>query len=95
MIIFSIYDSKAEAYMLPFFQPTIGTALRSVQIAANDPESMIHRYAEDYTLFQIGTWDERAGVIIMEGAKLSIANLAELRKPEPQMPLFPQSEAAQ
>lgn len=55
---FSIYDSKAEAYLPPFFTTTPALAMRSFQAAANTAEHDFHKYAADYTLFQIGHFDD-------------------------------------
>ena len=63
MNIYAIHDLKAEAYLKPFFAEADGLAIRMFQEAANDPEHGFHKYAEDYTLFAIGVWDERAGVV--------------------------------
>lgn len=53
---FSIYDSKAEAFLTPFFCPTEGVAKRAFAHQANNPEADIHRYPGDYTLFEIGSF---------------------------------------
>ncbi len=65
MMIFSVYDSKARAFMQPFFSPTAGTALRAFKAAANDSEHAFFRHAGDYTLFEIAEWKEQEGVIDM------------------------------
>lgn len=64
MNVYTIYDSKAEAYLTPFFEKTDGLAIRLFQRAANDPEHNFNRYAEDYTLFRIGSFFEQAGELV-------------------------------
>lgn len=61
--IFSVFDAKAGAYLEPFFAPTRGVAIRSFSSAAQDPGHMFHRHCEDYTLFELGEFDEFAGEI--------------------------------
>lgn len=61
MRVFSIHDAKAEAYLQPFFAPNEGVALRYVETACNDLEHEFHRHSEDYTLHEIGGWDEETG----------------------------------
>lgn len=61
MKMFSIKDSKAEAYLMPIFAPTVGVAIRIFQKAATTPDSDFCRYAADYTLFEVGTWNENTG----------------------------------
>ena len=63
MNIYAVHDIKAEAYLQPFFAQTDGLAIRMFQAAANDQEHQFWKYAEDYTLFNIGVWDEKNGVL--------------------------------
>lgn len=59
--VFSIRDTKAEAYMRPFFLQTKGLALRTfIELANNQGEDM-HKHAGDYHLFHIGTYDDSTG----------------------------------
>lgn len=63
MEIFSVYDSKAEAFLTPFFAPTSGVAVRMFESAANDRSHDMHKYGGDYTLFKIGTFDPTSGEV--------------------------------
>jgi len=63
MNIYAVWDAKAEAYLQPFFTKTHGLAVRMFQQAANDQEHQFNQYAEDYTLFCIGVWEENTGVL--------------------------------
>lgn len=63
MNIFTIFDSKAKAYMQPFFSKNKATALRELQSAVDNPEHGFHTHAEDYGLFHIGEYDENTGKI--------------------------------
>ncbi len=63
MKIYTVYDSKAEAYMQPFYQKTAGLALRDFQAAANSEKSSISQHPADFTLFEIGSYDERTGKV--------------------------------
>lgn len=56
--IFSVFDSKASAYMSPQFVPSTGDAIRSFCNIASDPSHVFHKFAEDFTLFEVGEWDE-------------------------------------
>jgi len=56
--LFSIHDSKAAAFITPFFSPTTATALRSFATAANDMQTDFYKYGGDYTLFELGTFDQ-------------------------------------
>lgn len=61
MKIFSVYDSKAEAYMQPFFADSVGQAERSFIEACNDPSTSLCKYPDDFTLFEFGDFCEFNG----------------------------------
>lgn len=63
LIMFSVFDSKAKAYIQPFHVPNADVAKRCFAHAANDPTSDFNRYAADYTLFEIGSFDPQTGII--------------------------------
>lgn len=60
--IFTVYDSKAEAYMQPFFCQSTGVAVRMFEQAANDPNHSFCKWPGDYTLFELGEWDEHSAM---------------------------------
>lgn len=59
--VFSVYDKAAEAFLQPFFAPTVGIAIRNFRTAANQEDHQFHRHADDYTLFELGEFDESTG----------------------------------
>lgn len=61
--IYSIFDSKVEAYLQPFFAPNNAVARRNFQSAASDATSNFHKFAGDYTLFFIAEFDDQTGQI--------------------------------
>ena len=63
--IYAIYDSKAEAFMQPFFAGTAGLALRSFADAANNPDSVIAKYPHDFELFELGVFDDQSGKFVI------------------------------
>jgi len=56
--IFTIYDSKAQAYLTPFFLHKDGMAMRVFADCVNDKNHQFGKHPEDYTLFRIGSWDD-------------------------------------
>lgn len=74
MKVYAIYDSKGQFFDRPFIQRNAGDATRGFQMAVNDEknDSMIKRFPADYTLFELGTWDEINGVISMHEAKVNL-----------------------
>lgn len=62
--VFSVRDSKAAAYALPFFLPRAEVAIRSFKDAVGNPEHDMSRHPEDYTLFVIGEYDDEKGLLM-------------------------------
>ncbi len=59
--LFVIHDSKAQAFLQPWFLQTEGMAMRAFADCVNDPENNFGRHPEDYNLFIIGEWDDQTG----------------------------------
>ncbi len=60
---FSIYDQKAQAYNAPFCFAAAGQAIRAFADLADDPQSNIFKHPEDYTLYEIGVYDDATGEV--------------------------------
>lgn len=60
--IYTIRDAKAEAYLKPFFERNNGTAVRAIE-AAIQQDKNFNAYAEDYSLYLIGEYDDTTGRI--------------------------------
>lgn len=58
--IFTVYDCKAEAYLPPFMYQNKGEAIRAFADTVNNEKSMMNKHPEDYTLFELGTWDDNS-----------------------------------
>lgn len=78
--VFTIYDSKMEAYMNPFLMATKGQALRAFTDNVNDPQSQLNRHPEDFTLFEIGEYDDHTGEYIMAKVKTALGVALEFKK---------------
>lgn len=87
--VFCIYDSKAEAYLQPFFMMARGEAVRAFQTAVNDPQTNFCKHPSDYTLFEIGTFDQSSGNVAPYEAKVSLGLALEFKdKPADPAPLL-------
>ena len=78
--VFGIYDTKAEAYLPPFFMKSKGEAIRAVTAHANDPQHNFCKYAEDFTLFELGSFDDSNGKFELLHTPHSLGVLLEFRK---------------
>ena len=65
MKMYSIHDSKGGFYSNPFYARQNGEAIRSFMNAVDDPSpnNLMHRHPADYSLFEIGSFDDLTGVI--------------------------------
>ncbi len=70
--VFSIYDSKADSFLQPFFVPNRAMALRSFASACQEERSDFNRYSGDYTLFEIGDWESEKGIWVEYEAKINL-----------------------
>lgn len=59
--VYSVYDSKVGAYLPPIYFRSKGEAIRSFSTAAQDAKHDFGKYGEDYTLFELGEWDDNNG----------------------------------
>lgn len=83
---FSVYDTKAEAYMRPFVAQSTGAAIRSFsdEVNTGDKQSPLANHPEDFVLFEIAAWDEMTGVIsVYEARKALGAGIDFKRDPNP------------
>lgn len=63
---YAVRDAKAEAYLRPFFADTRGVAVRSFSDAVNDGSSPFFAHPEDYSLWELGAFDQESGVLVCE-----------------------------
>jgi len=92
--IFSIYDSKTEAFMQPFFMATKGAAIRDWTQAIADEKTPFCRHPQDFTLFEIGEWDDQKGQITTHATPVSLGVAIEFKKQSHEAtPLFKNSQA--
>lgn len=80
MRIFSVYDSKVEAYMTPFFMKSKGEAVRSFADAANDSSTYVSKHPGDYTLFDLGEFDEETATFNLSSTPISLGVAVEFVK---------------
>ncbi len=62
--IFTVYDTKAKAYLPPFFLPQQGMATRVFADLCNQEGHQFNKHPEDYSLYTIGTFDNIKAKII-------------------------------
>ena len=65
--VFSIYDTKAKAYLPPFILPRKEMAQRTFADCVNAPDHQFHLHPEDYTLFDLGSFDDETARYLPNG----------------------------
>lgn len=61
--IFTVHDAKAKAYLPPFYMPEVGMATRAITDCVNSNDHQFSKHPADYSLFQIGEFDDASGRI--------------------------------
>lgn len=65
--VIAIFDIKVGAFAKPVAVPADGAGVRAFQDAVNDPNTEYHKHPEDYSVWNIGTYDDNTA--IMESKK--------------------------
>lgn len=83
-----IHDSKTEGYLDPMFVRATGEAIRIFKdevnrVASNGQLSPLAAHPEDFTLFEIGSWDEQTGTLMVYPAKKSLGLGLDFKDSEP------------
>lgn len=84
MKVFGIYDSKTEAYLPPFFMQSKGAAIRAISSHVSDPQHNFCKYAADFTLFELGTWDDANSKFDLHNTPNSLGVLIEFKSSSPE-----------
>lgn len=87
---FIIYDKKAGIYNKPFFFVNEHVAQRAAQELIDNGDSQIAQHPEDFTMFEIGEYDDVEGKITEWTNKLPLVEFHHLRPRQKQM--FDQEE---
>lgn len=85
--VFSVYDSKAQAYLPPFFLPKPAMAIRIFTECVNSPEHQFGKHPADYTLFHVGSFDDTDGDIISIDPQKNLGNGLHLLTPNSEQEL--------
>lgn len=70
MKIYTVRDSKVEAYLPPFYAANDAVATRMIKDTADDPNSLFHKHPIDFTVVYIGEFYEQSGEIIPADHKI-------------------------
>ena len=74
MKLFSIYDKKGQIYGTPFVCRNVEEAKRNLAALAKDPNSMVQKFPEDFSVFELGSFSDKTGKIDALKEVLHLAN---------------------
>lgn len=79
---YSIRDIKAAIYHNPFYKSTDGEAIRDFTSACSDEKTNLGKYPEDFSLYNVGAYDDNTGEFILTDKKhlIDAANLKKGKK---------------
>ena len=77
--VFSVHDAKAGAYLPPMFFVSKGVAIRAFSAAIADPQHEFSRYAEDFTLFELGEFDQLSGSFALHKSPIPVGKAVEFK----------------
>lgn len=74
MIVFAIRDKKADVYGRPFFAVSSAVGIRSFSDEVNNDreDNQMHRHASDFSLYELGSYDDDTGLFVTHEPKLLI-----------------------
>lgn len=75
--VFCVFDSKVEAYMAPFFLRSKGEAIRAFSDMAKDNNTNVGRYPDDFSLFELGEYDDSSAKFTMLNTPYSLGVASE------------------
>lgn len=93
--IYTVYDSKAKAYLQPFFNQNHNVAFRNLELAMRNPNCPFTQFPADFTLFCIGTWDDISCTLEQFAAHECLGNMIQFaplpgsQEEEPGLPFNP------
>ncbi len=75
---FSIFDVKAQAYLPPFCLHETAMAVRSFSDCVNSGDHAFGRHPGDYTLFELGSFDDSVCVVSCTPSAMKVVNGLEV-----------------
>lgn len=77
--VYTVYDDAAAAYLQPFFFSTNAQAIRGFSELANDANHAFCKYAGQYTLFHLGSFDQDTGLFDLHATPHMLGKAIEFR----------------
>lgn len=79
--IFAVYDSILNHYHEPFNARTIERAKVIFTEVVNNPQTDMHKFSEEYTLFHLGSYDMDLGLMMPLPAPVPLGLATQFKFP--------------
>lgn len=76
----AVFDAKAVTYGVPFFSQNRAVGVRSFKALSNDPGSMVSKSPEDFSLFELGEFDDTSAAFALHDQPQFITNALSQRE---------------
>jgi len=87
-MVYSVYDSKVKYFHFPMFMRNRGEALRSWEQVANDEKSSICLHPADFSLMELGEFDDQTAKISFHDVPESLGLALQFKRAPETTPLF-------
>lgn len=89
LYVYSVYDAKVKYFHNPMVMRNRGEALRSWEQVANDEKSSICAHPSDFSLMELGEFDDQTGKIDLLPVPESLGLAVQFKRaPESSASLF-------
>lgn len=75
--VFSVFDDAVKSFAQPFFAPTKESAIRSFRGLVEDKNALVNKYPHDYSLFELGEYDDQKGTLTSHMAPIHLGGAFE------------------
>lgn len=80
VLVYAVYDSKVQTYAQPFQMRTRGEAIRGWEEVVNDSSTQISKWPEDYSLMELGEFDDSNGRYENLAAPLNLGLASQFKR---------------
>lgn len=75
--VFTVFDAKVGVFLPPMFCKTVGECARVMMQLCEDKNHQFYKFRDDFTLFELGTYDEELGQFSNLTAPVMVCSLRE------------------
>lgn len=79
--VMAAYDKKARAFLQPYYVSHPDVGVRAFSQAVNTPDHQVHKFASDFSLYELGTFDDDSGKFDLLPQPKFVAEAVQLLAP--------------